>query len=243
MKLSIDKNRVGYETTRYTWQEHPEQRGEYDIPIDVTYSEIGYNDGCIVTRLEAASYAPDNWQEEPEPIVPISRLARIPRVEDMPEDTTAPDEQPGTDAPEPQQQRSTLPDIVPDSVWLTAFTLCTKEELPGIPWQDREEIRQELAAHLTEIASRQMAQGKPVSINWHFARTDRDRIVRRVCSSETRLILSPDVAYPTAEDQQRALEEIDQRRTIAQGDAWRAHLNALQAEKEQSQRLVGVRLL
>ena len=194
--------------------------------------------------LEAATYAPDNWQEEPEPIVPISRLAKSPRLlEDMLEDTTIPDEQPGTDAPEPQQQRSTLPDIVPDSVWLTAYTLCTKEELPGIPWQDREEIRQELATRLTETASRQMAQGRPVSINWQFARTDRDRIVRRVCSSETRLILSPDVAYPTAEDQAKALEEIDQQRTIAQGDAWKAHLDALRTEREQSQRLVGVRLL
>ncbi len=193
--------------------------------------------------LEVATFAPDDWQEQPEPIAPISRLARIPRVEDTPGDTTAPDEQPGTAEPSAPPARVTLPDIVPDSVWLTAYTLCTKEELPGIPWQDREEIRQELATHLTEIASRQMAQGKPVSINWQFARTDRDRIVRRVCSSETRLILSPDVAYPTAEDQQRALEEIDQQRTIAQGEAWRAHLEMMQREIQVSQRMVGQRLL
>ncbi len=192
-------------------------------------------------RLEVATYVPDGWKEQipDDPSLDPEWSSLIEWDNDTTE--TIPDEHPEPVEPVALQNRETLPDIVPDSVWLTAFALCSKDELPFLPWQEREEVRQELAVKLITLVHHQMSRNQTPAINLTFARRDRDRIAHRV--SRERLATLEDVGYPTAESQAAALAEIENRRILAQGEAWRAHLEMMQKEIQVSHRMIGHRLL
>ena len=153
---------------------------------------------------------------------------------------TLPEDSPGVPEPLAHPARHSVRSEVSDSIVLTGYAQCTFAEYPDLTPDDREDIRQELAAGLCAMADRAIASGRTPRIRRDLLRAIRDRLVARKRKESVTL---PSVAVADEHAAAEARERLETERMTRQANAWRLHLVEMERLNQMQPAATGTRLL
>ena len=194
------------------WTEEP-----YNPPTPYTDQELWNAEGCPTHVLIGGYPCEVDGHEQPE---------------------TLPEDSPGVPEPLAHPARHSVRSEVADSIVLTGYAQCTFAEYPDLTPDDREDIRQELAAGLCAMADRAIAAGRTPRIRRDILKITRDRLVARKRKESAAM---PCVAVADENAAAEAREALETERMARQANAWRLHL--VEMERLQQTAVTGTRLL
>ena len=235
-----------YSIIPHGWTEEP-----FELAEPYTDEELWNAEGCPthvmvggkeVVRIRSEylydeSYEGDDFPPEAYYVVRIGGV--MCEVDGYEQPETLPDELPGVPDPPAHPAHHSVRSEIADSIVLTGYAQCTFAEYPDLTPDDREDIRQELAAGLCAMADRAIASGKTPRIRRDILRLTRDRLVARKRKESATL---PSVAVADEHAAAEAREALETERMARQANAWRLHLAEMERLRQQTA-VTGTRLL
>ena len=223
-----------YSIIPHGWTEEP-----YNPPTPYTDEELWNAEGCP-THVMVGGIVRAEFDEESRRMHIEYTDGVLCEVDGYETPETLPDETPGVPDPPAHPARHSVRSEVADGIVLTGYAQCTFAEYPDLTPDDREDIRQELAAGLCAMAERAIASGRTPRIRRDILRLTRDRLVARKRKESAAL---PCVAVADEHAAAEAREALAALQMSKQANAWRLHLVEMERLNQMQPAATGTRLL